>query len=395
MKEMFKDLVLRVREADPGSALAVRFWDGETVGSRDDSQVLLCLNSENAARKILCEGFLGFGEAYTEGDLEIEGNLQELLRLGIAVKHNHVRPPFRKKVRLILDHLKNSNHLGRANKNITHHYDRGEEFYSLYLDKTLTYSCAYFKDPEDSLEKAQWNKYEHIARKLMLKEGESLIDVGCGWGGMLIHAARNYGVTGVGNTLSPRQCEYANQRIRELGLQDRIQVVLKDYRHMAGRFDKFVSIGMFEHVGRNFIPAFMEKVSQWLNPGGVGLLHTIGKDTYSPFDLWTMRYIFPGAYLPNLPEIAQHMGEKGLTIVDVENLRLHYAKTLDCWAGNFEKNVEKAREMFGESFVRMWRLYLHASSANFKHGQGRLYQVLFSNGLNNSIPMTRDHCYVN
>lgn len=393
MKHAMKDLVSRIGQVEPDAGLAVQFWDGETVGRKEGWRVLLRLKSPAAARKIICEGFLGFGEAYTQGDLEVEGDLQELLRLGMAVKHDYVRPGFWRMLRLMPDYLKNRSRLGRASKNISHHYDRGEEFYSLYLDKSLTYSCAYFRTPDHSLEQAQRDKYEIICRKLMLQEGESLLDIGCGWGGMLIHAAKNYGVRGVGNTLSRRQSDYANRRIRELGLQDRIRVVLQDYRLMEGRFDKLVSIGMFEHVGRGYIPVFMEKVSQLLKKGGLGLLHTIGKDVYSSFDLWTMRYIFPGAYLPNLPEITLEMGKRRLTILDVENLRLHYAHTLDRWGENFERNIQKVREMFDESFVRMWRLYLQASSANFKYGEGRLYQILFSNGLNNSLPMTRESWY--
>ena len=255
----------------------------------------------------------------------------------------------------------------------------------------MTYSCAYFRSPEDTLEQAQQQKYEHICRKLQLQEGETLLDVGCGWGGMLIYAAQKYGIEGLGNTLSQHQYEYANRKIKEMGLQGQIEVVLEDYRHLTGKFDKFVSIGMFEHVGKEYIPDFMRKASELLNQGGLGLLHTIGKETDSSGDLWTTQYIFPGAYVPNLPEIAYYLGRTGLSILDVENLRMHYAKTLDLWAQNFEKNIEKVREMFEETFVRMWRLYLHASSAGFKYAENRLYQFLFSNGLNNQLPMTREH----
>jgi len=390
MKNGIKHLAYLIRDAEPGAQFVFEFWDGETLQFGDHPEVKLRLKSEECAGRLLDRGFLGFGEAYASGDLEVEGDLQELLRLGIAARFDHVRPSFWKMLRLLPGHLRSRSSVRRAPRNISHHYDRGNDFYALYLDETMTYSCAYFKTCDDSLEQAQLNKYDHIARKLMLSPGESLLDVGCGWGGMLIHAARKYGVKGLGNTISPQQYEYANRKIEELGLRGQIQVVLQDYRNLSGKFDKLVSIGMFEHVGKEYIPGFMRKARELLKKGGLGLLHTIGKEAESPHDLWIMRYIFPGAYLPNLPEISYHMGKEGLSILDVENLRLHYARTLDLWARNFEKNIEKVREIVDETFVRTWRLYLHASSAGFKYAETRLYQILFSNGLNNQLPMTRD-----
>jgi cyclopropane-fatty-acyl-phospholipid synthase len=243
------------------------------------------------------------------------------------------------------------------------------------------------------LEQAQHQKYEHIARKLLLKPGEKLLDIGCGWGGMLIHAVREYGVVARGNTISQSQYEYVRSRIHDLGLEDKIEVVCEDYRNLIGKYDKVVSIGMFEHVGQKFIPVFMRKVDQLLNQGGLGLLHTIGKDVPSASDPWMWKYIFPGNYLPTPDEIAREMSIAGFCILDVENLRLHYARTLDMWADNFERNVEKVRQMFGDILVRMWRLYLRGASAAFKYGELRVFQVLFSKGLHNHLPMTRDHLY--
>ena len=327
------------------------------------------------------------------GELEVEGNLQELLRLGYFIEFDKHSLSFWQKLRFLLHRLGTRNTSSRVPKNISYHYDRGDEFYALYLDKTMTYSCGYFTSETDSLEQAQLNKYEHICRKLNLQPGDKLVDIGCGWGGMLIYAAQKYGIKGLGNTLSRNQCECAKRKIEELGLQNQIEVVLADYRDLTGQFDKFVSIGMFEHVGKAFIPVFMHKVSQLLKKGGIGLLHTIGKNTESPSDPWIMKYIFPGGYIPNLAAVAQEMGLAGLSVLDVENLRLHYGHTLDCWADNYEKNVEKVRCMFDESFVRMWRLYLNACSAGFKYGSSRLYQILFSNGFSNDLPLTRKHLY--
>ena len=383
----------QMHSADPDAQFAFEFWDGEAIVHGNQPQVSLRFKSKEGAKKLLRNGFLGFGEAYMTGDLEVEGDLQELLRLGICLKYDRRNLSFWQKIRFLTHSLTTRNTLGRAPQNIEHHYDLGDNFYQLFLDQTLTYSCGYFTSDSDSLKQAQCNKYEHICRKLRLRRGEKLLDIGCGWGGMLIHAAQNYEVRGLGVTLSRNQYERANMEIKELGLHNSIKVALADYREIDGEFDKFVSIGMFEHVGKAFIPAFMNKLSRLLKRGGIGLLHTIGKVTESPGDPWILRYIFPGGYIPNLPEIVREMGLAGFSVLDVENLRLHYARTLDCWADNYERNLEKVAQMFDESFVRMWRLFLNASSVGFKYGSSRLYQILFSNGLNNELPLTRKHIY--
>lgn len=382
-----------MHQSDPKACFAIEFWDGDAIRFGDVPRVTLRLKTKNAARSIIGKGFLGFGESYMEGDLDIENDMQELIRLVFATDFYDYRLPFWQKFRFFILSLLNRDMLRRSPKNISYHYDLGDELYALYLDKTMTYSCAYFKRPDDFLEQAQLNKYEHIARKLILKPNESLLDIGCGWGGMLIYAAQKYGITGVGNTLSQNQYEYANRKIKELGLQDQIEVLYQDYRHLNGKFDKVVSIGMFEHVGKKFIPAFIQKVSDLLKTGGLGLLHTIGKDIPSPSDPWIFKYIFPGGYLPALHEITREMGKIGFSILDVENLRLHYAKTLEKWAENYEQNVENVRELFDEAFVRRWRLFLNISIAGFKFGESRLFQILFSNGLNNALPTTRSHVY--
>ena len=393
MKKVYKNIAEIIHKSDPKACFAIEFWDGDAICFGDVSRATLRLKTKNAAGSVIGKGLLGFSESYMEGDLDIENDMQEFFRLGLAVNFDENRLPFRQKLRFFILSLLYHDSLRRSPKNISFHYDLGDEFYALYLDKTMTYSCAYFKRPDNSLEQAQLNKYEHIARKLILKPNESLLDIGCGWGGMLIYAAQKYGITGVGNTLSQNQYEYANRKIKELGLQDQIEVLYQDYRHLSGKFDKVVSIGMFEHVGKKFIPAFIQKVSDLLKTGGLGLLHTIGKDTPSSSDPWLCKYIFPGFYLPTLHEITHEMGEIGFSILDVENLRLHYAKTLEMWAENYEQNVEKVMELFNEAFVRRWRLFFNISIAGFKFGESRLFQILFSNGLNNSLPTTRTHVY--
>jgi len=393
VKKVIKNIAQMMHQADPTACFAIEFWDGDAIGFGSFPEVILRLKTERSTKKIIRKGFLGFGEAYMEGELDIEKDIPKLLRLGFAVNFNEYCLSFWQKIQVVIFSLLNSSTLRRAPKNISFHYDRGNEFYELYLDKTMTYSCAYFSKPDDSLEQAQLNKYEHISRKLLLKPDESLLDIGCGWGGMLIYAARNYGITGVGITLSKNQFEYANHKIEELGLQNQLKVLYQDYRKLDDKYDKIVSIGMMEHVGKKFIPTFIQKVSDLLKSEGLALLHTIGKDTPSEEDPWTFNYIFPGHYIPTLHEIVKEMGKTGFSILDVENLRLHYAKTLEKWAENFEENLEKIRGMFDETFVRQWRLFLNSTAAGFKYGDSRLFQILVSKGLDNTLPVTRAHVY--
>jgi len=393
MKEAVKEIARAIHHCDPAAHFSIEFWDGDAIRFGNIPRVNLRLLNKSCAARIIRKGFLGFGESYVSGDLEVENDLPELLRLGLAINFLNYRLSFWQKCRFFILSLLNDDTLRRAPKNISYHYDQGDELYALYLDRTMAYSCAYFKEPHESLEQAQLNKYEHIARKLLLKPNESLLDIGCGWGGMLIYAAQKYGITGTGITLSKNQYEYASSKIRELGLEDRIEVLNKDYRKVVGKFDKIVSIGMFEHVGKKYIPVFFQKVSDLLRTGGLGLLHTIGKEMRSGIDPWISYYIFPGGYLPTLDRIAHEMGKNGFSILDVENLRLHYAKTLEKWLNNYERNVERVKELFGEAFVKRWRLFLTSSAAGFKYGESRLFQIHFSKGLNNSLPMTRAHLY--
>jgi cyclopropane-fatty-acyl-phospholipid synthase len=327
------------------------------------------------------------------GALEVEGDLQSFIRLSFhpVVRDLQIRP--RDKAKILSMYLRNRNSLRKARQNIHHHYDLGNDFYRLWLDESMTYSCAYWDDGCDSIEAAQRAKYEHICRKLQLKEGERLVDIGCGWGGMLRYAAEEYGVEGVGYTLSTEQHEFANDRLRADGLYPRVRVELLDYREAKGEFDKFVSIGMFEHVGKEYYGEFFSKVGELLAPGALGILHTIGKHRESDSDPWISKYIFPGSHLPTMGQIGSAFSATDLVLTDVENLRLHYAHTLDAWIERFEASIDEVRSRFDESFVRMWRFYLNASSAGFKWGDSRVYQVTFTNGLRSDLPLTRAHLY--
>jgi len=392
-KAFLKQIARLMHQADPSASFAFEFWDGETIRFGAPPKVTMRLKSKSCGDQIISKGFLGFGEVYMDGNLEVEGELSELLRLGLAIDFDRHRLSLPHKLWCRLRALfKRSSRQG-ASANIAFHYDLGDDFYAQYLDPTMTYSCAYFSKPDDSLEQAQGNKYEHIARKLMLQPGETLLDIGCGWGGMLIYAAEKHGVRGTGNTLSKNQYAYARKMVADRGLADRVKILYKDYRQLRGTFDKVVSIGMFEHVGRKYIPVFFRNLAHLLKPGGVGLLHTIGKDAPSGRDPWTFKYIFPGSYLPTLSEICRGLARIGCCVLDVENLRLHYAQTLSKWSENYERNFDRIRELCDDRLVRCWRLFLNSAMVGFRHGESRLFQVLFSNGLNNALPITRAHIY--
>lgn len=394
MKETLKDLLRTVSGNLPDIPFKVCFWDGDTEPFGNGQPLFtITFVTKEGARALFRRGATGFREGYVAGKIDVEGDLRQLLRVGMDPRIQHMNLPLGTKAAVLLQHLKSLNTIKGSPANIARHYDLGEDFYKQYLDGSMTYSCAYFRGEEDTLEKAQQQKYEHICRKLRLSEGETLVDIGCGWGGMLLYAARHHGITGLGCTLSEHQAEYAKKRVVQEGLEKSVTILRKDYRNVTGRFDKFVSIGMFEHVGKRFIPTFMEKTRELLRPGGVGLLHTVGKERHTAGDPWTMKYIFPGAYVPVLDQTIRAMGEKGLVPIDIENLRLHYVKTLDEWGRRFETNAPNIEEMFDAAVVRMWRMYLNGSAAAFRWGDVRLYQILFTNGPNNTLPLTREHLY--
>ena len=266
----------------------------------------------------------------------------------------------------------------------------------MWLDDTLSYSCAYFKNENESLGEAQLNKIHHLLKKLNLREGITLLDIGCGWGALLIEAAKLYKIKGLGITLSEEQFKAFKERIEKENLQDYLQVKLMDYRELEKSgllFDRVVSVGMLEHVGRSNYDLFMKCVSKVLKKEGVFVLHYISGLYESEGDAWIKKYIFPGGVIPTLREIISLSADYKFYTVDVESLRMHYYKTLLKWADNFEKNTDKVREMFDEKFVRMWRMYLYSCAACFYTGVIDLHQIVFTKGVNNSLPLTREYLY--
>ena len=340
--------------------------------------------------KLLTSTSLALGEAYMDKDLEIEGDLYYALDhfLGQLGKFSNDESALKKIMRTSVS-KKNQE------KEVTSHYDIGNDFYKLWLDETMSYSCGYFKHPEDTLYQAQVNKVDYILQKLNLKEGMSLLDIGCGWGYLLIEAAKKYKIKGVGITLSHEQCKEFERRIQAEGQQDYLKAELMDYRDLpksGWEFDRVVSVGMVEHVGRANHQLFLDCVDKVLKEGGVFLLHFISALKEHAGDPWIKKYIFPGGTVPSLREIVSCMAEDNFHIMDVENLRLHYNKTLLCWADNFHKHMEEEKKMFDERFLRMWDLYLNACAATFHNGIIDIHQILATKGINNEFPMVRWYC---
>lgn len=338
-------------------------------------------------KKLAASTSLALGEAYMNGDMEIEGDLYDALDhfLGQMGKFS-ADAGFLKKILVTSTGKKNQQ------KEVQSHYDIGNDFYKLWLDETMSYSCGYFQKEDDTLYQAQVNKVDYILKKLRLTEGMTLLDVGCGWGFLLIEAARKYKIHGVGITLSEEQYKEFKKRISENGLEDLLRAELMDYRditRLGMSFDRIVSVGMLEHVGRENYQLFMERISAVLNPGGLFLLHFISALKEHPGDPWTRKYIFPGGTVPSLREMISWAAEEEFHVIDVENLRLHYNRTLLCWEKNFREHIDEIRTSFDERFIRMWELYLCSCAATFHNGIIDLHQILLSKGINNELPMVR------
>ncbi len=345
--------------------------------------------------KLAARPRLEFGEAYGEGRLEVEGNLLDLLvtvyRAAAAVR-KPAGPLAAPAVRI--GHWLQSNTLAGSKRNIHHHYDIGNEFYELWLDKELVYTCAYFPSPATGLEEAQQAKMDLVCRKLWLRPGETVVEAGCGWGALALYMARHFGVTVKAFNISREQVAYARRRAESEGLAGRVEFLEDDYRNIRGEFDVFVSVGMLEHVGPNHYSELGRTIHRVLRPAGRGLIHSIGQNgSGTLINPWIRRRIFPGAYPPGLREITAFLEPWRFSVLDVENLRLHYAETLRHWLARFDAAEDRVRRMFDPTFVRMWRLYLTGSAAAFLAGELQLFQVVFARPQVNEIPWTREGLY--
>jgi len=370
----------------------IRYWDGRRFQTgQGPPRVTMELRDPAVLLALLADPSLGFGNSYTDGRLRIDGDLQALL--GESFQHAFWKQPagMSTRTRKWLRYFKNLPILrGQAVRNARHHYDQGNVFFRRWLDPSMSYSCAYFRTPEDDIQQAQTQKLELICRKLRLQPEQSLLDVGCGWGALLFHAIEHYGVHGVGVTPSRQQSEFIRAEAERRGIGDRLTLHTADWREITGRYDRVVSVGMFEHVGKACHGRFLRRWREWLKPGGVSLLHTIGTMHALPPDPWIERNIFPGGYLPSLGEITRHASSSKLLVADLENLWQHYDLTLARWIENFGMARDELEKMTSESFARMWWLYLHASRAAFRTGRCHLWQLILTSDKTAPHPLTRD-----
>ena len=388
-----KLLLARMMESLGNPPVDLVLWDGQEIASLGKSALArVLIRDRGALLNLIANPELGFGEMYTAGRIEVQGNLVDCLeaiyrslpRTGSDRIGQKLLAPFNAPLR---------NTLPRARRNIQHHYDIGNEFYKLWLDRDMVYTCAYFPDPAMGLEQAQAAKLDYVCRKLRLERGETVLETGSGWGALALYMAKHYGVTVKAYNISKEQIAYARERARAEGLDAQVQFIEDDYRNVDGEFDVFVSVGMLEHVGVDQYHALGAVIDRCLKDSGRGLIHSIGRDRPSPMTPWIERNIFPGACPPSLSQMMQIFEPFRFSVLDVENLRLHYAKTLEHWLGRYETNAERVAQMFDATFVRAWRLYLAGSVAAFRSGDMQLFQVCFNRSGQNRIPWTRQYLY--
>lgn len=385
-------LVRRALAAHGSPPIAIVLWNGEELRAPGAAPELrLYMRDRAALRDFFLAPDPRLCDDYVDGRVELDGDLLRLVEL--LYEADRPAPLFFQPLRRAFGGALVPRSRRRTSGNIHHHYDLGNAFYELWLDERLVYTCAYFPTPEASLEEAQLAKLDHVCRKLALEPGERVVEAGCGWGALALHMAERYGVRVRAFNISHEQIRYAREQARRRGLSDRVEFVEDDYRSIRGRYDAFVSVGMLEHVGRRHYKKLSRVINRCLEPHGRGLIHSIGRARPMPLSPWIERRIFPGAYPPSLREMMAVFEPSNFAALDIENLRLHYARTLEHWLERFEKSRDRVESMFDARFVRAWRLYLVTSVMAFRSGSMQLFQVLFSRAGNGKIPWTRAHVY--
>lgn len=383
--------------------LRITLWNGSSTALSDAPRVELKLRQAGAAKYLLNPSLDRLGEAFVEGLVDVDGDIRDVIAVaeGLA-QHGDTERGLGRLPGWLSRHTRKSDR-----KAIEYHYDVSNEFYSLWLDPQMLYSCAYFPQGDEDLATAQTLKLEHICRKLMISPGQTLLDIGCGWGALAIHAARHHGARVVGVTLSTNQYELARERVRQAGLEDRVEIRLQDYRDIPGDavFDRISSVGMFEHVGLKNLRGYFGIVHKLLEPGGIALNHGI---TSSDSDSRSVglgagdfidRYVFPDGELPHVSLAIRELSAAGLELTDAESLRRHYARTLAFWSDGFEKQLPRLTELAGERRARIWRVYLAGCAHGFRNGWMNIYQLQAirpkygSNGAESPLPMSRDYLY--
>ncbi|KNG93607.1 SAM-dependent methyltransferase [Pseudaestuariivita atlantica] len=379
--------------------LTIKWPDGRssTYGTEAEPAAAVTLKDASIVRDLCRDPELAVGEGYVDERLVIdEGTLRDLLMIGVVNQREQVYPFLADmvyKARFSMRRMAQANRVGKAKANVAHHYDLSDDLYELFLDSDKQYSCAYWSRPGMTLEEAQLAKKRHIADKLFIEPGQHVLDIGCGWGGMALTLAQEYGARVTGVTLSEHQHAIATKRAADLGLSDKVTFRLQDYRHLDETFDRIVSVGMLEHVGAPNYGEYFDAVRDLMADDGIALIHTIGhKGPPNVTNSWIDKYIFPGAYAPSAGELMKSVDKTGLFLADMESLRLHYSYTLDAWRDRFEANIDRVREIYDDRFCRMWRFYLESMSVSFMYGVLLVYQLQLSKTLGR-VPITRDYLY--
>jgi cyclopropane-fatty-acyl-phospholipid synthase len=362
-----------IQRVVPRAPIRFVLWDGYALGGDGAAPLAtIFIKNRRALFSWLWDPALNFGEAYMFGAVEIRGELVPLLE-----EIYRALPRDERRRRL----WRHDNDIAAARENVHRHYDLGNEFYQLWLDRLMVYTCAYYPAADTTLEAAQIAKLDRVCRKRQLSPGERVVEAGCGWGALALHMARVHGVTVRAFNVSSEQIAYAREQARAGGLADRVEFIEDDYRAIDGECDVFVSVGMLEHVGVSDYESLGRAMARTLAGNGRGLLHFIGRNQPMPLNAWIRKRIFPGAYPPTLAEVFTLLLEpRDFSVLDVENLRPHYSRTLAAWRERFEAHADRIAQKFDDAFVRAWRLYLAGSEAAFNTGALQLFQVVFARG---------------
>jgi len=394
-----KKIIQQVLNKVEGCTFKASYWDGDSdifsSDGRQEPEFELIFNEKLDLAEIKQSPELKLGEAYMQGKIDVRGDLREVLQVGAWNADKIGGDDKEKWYDRFMERQRKISREGQE-EGVRHHYDIGNDFFKLWQDETMTYSCAYFKSSDDDLKKAQLQKIDHILKKLNLQPGERLLDIGCGWGELVVRAAEQYSVEALGITLSEEQVKGGKKKIKNRGVDDLVTIKKKDYRELAREnivFDKIVSVGMFEHVGREHIPEYFQAVHDMLEEGGLSLLHTITHQKEDPSHPWLEKYIFPWGYIPSVREVVWQLPEFSFRLIDAENIRRHYALTAENWFENYTESRDQITEMFDEEFARMWELFLAGVVATFRYLGTSVHQLLFVKGINNDLPLTRDYMY--